>query len=140
VLGANDYPQAEYLYKEVHEAWHSGLAFVNNAFAFLIMPYALTLYTLSSETYHLALFMLRMECVAIICPAYPAFVLPSAMRAAGDAKYTMIIGVASMFICRVGGAYLLGTVLGRMGVIGTRLAWYIDWTTRMLLFVHALSQ
>jgi putative MATE family efflux protein len=133
-VGANDYPQAEYYTKKFMKLGIL-LAFINNAFAFLIMPYALKLYTLSSETYDLALFMLRMECVAIIFLHTLAFVLPSAMRAAGDAKYTMLIGVASMFISRVGGAYLLGTVL-RMGVSGTRLAWYIDWTTRLLLFVH----
>ena len=98
------------------------------------MPYALRLYSLSDETYRIALFMLDMECIAIACLHTPAFVLPSALRAAGDAKYTMVIGVVSMFVCRVGGAYLLGTVLG-FGVIGTRIAWYIDWSTRILFFV-----
>ena len=132
-VGANDYPQADYYIKKFMKVGVQ-LAVVNNVIAFAVMPYALRLYSLSDETYRIALFMLDMECIAIACLHTPAFVLPSALRAAGDAKYTMVIGVVSMFVCRVGGAYLLGTVLG-FGVIGTRIAWYIDWSTRILFFV-----
>ena len=38
-----------------------------------------------------------------------------------------------MFTARVCGAYLLGTVLG-YGVIGTRIAMYIDWVIRIIFF------
>lgn len=132
-VGANDYPQSDYYIKKFMKMGFV-LALINNVIAFLVMPYALRLYSLSNETYQVALFMLDMECIAITFLHTPAFVLPCAMRAAGDAKYTMYVGVASMFLCRVGGAYTLGTILG-MGVIGTRLAWYIDWTARIIFFV-----
>ena len=65
----------------------------------------------------------------------PAFVLPCCLRASGDAKYTMYVGVASMFAARVCGAYVLGTVLG-YGVVGTRIAMYADWVIRIIFFVY----
>ena len=38
-----------------------------------------------------------------------------------------------MFTARVVGAYLLGTVMG-LGVVGTRIAMYIDWIVRIIFF------
>lgn len=132
-VGANDYQQAVYYTKKMVKLGYV-LAVVNNIIFYLTMPFFLSLYTLSAETYQIASFVLTMECIAVGALHSPSFVLPSCMRAAGDAKYTMVIGVASMFLCRVGGAYLLGTVMG-MGVVGTRIAWYIDWTARIIFFV-----
>lgn len=132
-VGADDYEQAVYYIKKMIRLGVI-MAVTNNVLVYLIMPYALQLYTLSQETYRIASLILTMECIAVSLLHTLAFVLPTAMRAAGDAKYTMVIGVASMFLCRVGGAYLLGTVLG-MGVVGTKIAWYIDWTARIIFFV-----
>jgi putative MATE family efflux protein len=132
-VGANDYVQAKhYIHKLVTWAWI--MAIGNNLLVYGLSPFALKLYTLTPETLQIAKTILAMECLAVSLLHPLAFVLPTSMRAAGDAKYTMIIGVASMFCCRVAGAYLLGTVLG-MGVIGTRIAMYIDWFTRIIFFM-----
>ena len=133
-VGANNYAQAEYYVKRlIRTAWI--FAAVNNVIVYLVMLYALSLYSLSSETMKIAETILTMECVAVTVLHSPAFVLPSCLRAAGDAKYTMYVGVGSMFGARVCSAYLLGTVLG-MGVVGTRIGMYIDWGVRILFFVH----
>ena len=76
---------------------------------------------------------LGMECLAVGLFHVLAFVLPTCLRAAGDAKYTMYVGVLSMFFARVAGAYILGTVMG-LGVVGTRIAMYIDWIVRIVFF------
>lgn len=55
------------------------------------------------------------------------------VSAAGDAKYTIYVGVISMFAARVVGAYLLGTVM-ELGVVGTRITMYIDWIVRIIFF------
>ena len=47
----------------------------------------------------------------------------------------MYIGIASMFLARVVGAYTFGTVMG-LGVVGTRIAMYIDWIVRILFFAY----
>ena len=62
-----------------------------------------------------------------------SFVLPNGLRAAGDAKYTMIVGVVSMFVVRISMAYLLGSVL-HLFVLGTYFAMFLDWCARIVCF------
>lgn len=66
---------------------------------------------------------------------WPAsFTLPNALRAAGDAKFTMIISMASMWACRIGLSFLLGFTFD-MGVQGVWIAMTIDWIFRAVIFV-----
>jgi len=132
-VGAGDYEQAEYYVRKMILIAY-GLAIANNLMVFLAVPYALKMYTLTAETTQIVNVILTMECIAIASLHPYAFVLPCALRASGDAKYTMYVGVASMFACRVLGAYILGSVMG-LGVVGTRIAMYIDWTARIIFFV-----
>ncbi len=133
-VGANDYEQAKYYIKHmVRAAWI--MAIVDNLIIRFLAPYALQLYSLSGDTLSIAQTILTMECVAVALLHAPSFVLPTCIRAAGDAKYTMYVGVASMFLARVVGAYVLGTVLG-LGVVGTRIAMYIDWVIRIIFFYY----
>ena len=41
-----------------------------------------------------------------------SFVLPNALRAAGDARFTMIVSMFSMWVFRVGFSYLLVPYIG----------------------------
>lgn len=132
-VGANDYEQARYyIRKMLIMSWV--MAIVNNIILYVVSPYALSLYSLSGETMSIAETILGMECFAVAIFHALAFVLPTCLRAAGDAKYTMYVGVGSMFAARVVGAYVLGTMMG-MGVVGTRIAMYIDWIVRIIFFV-----
>ena len=132
-VGANDYEQAKYyIRKMVLMAWV--MAAANNLILYLLSPYALNMYTLTPETMAIARQILAMECAAVALLHAPAFVLPTALRASGDARYTMYVGVCSMFAARVAGAYILGTVMG-LGVVGTRIAMYLDWCVRIAFFV-----
>ena len=45
----------------------------------------------------------------------------------------MIVGVLSMFAARIGGSYVMGTLLG-MKVLGTYLAMFLDWLVRIVFF------
>ena len=109
------------------------MAVINNVILFVVSPFALQLYTLKNETLAITETILGMECLAVGLFHALAFVLPTCLRAAGDAKYTMYVGVLSMFFARVVGAYILGTVMG-LGVVGTRIAMYIDWIVRIVFF------
>ncbi|GHD60538.1 MATE family efflux transporter [Jeongeupia chitinilytica] len=58
----------------------------------------------------------------------------NALRATGDVRYPVIVGVLSMWIVLVGGAWLLGTVLG-LGLVGVWLAMLCDeWLRGMLMY------
>ena len=66
---------------------------------------------------------------------WPAsFTLPNALRAAGDAKFTMIVSMASMWACRIGLSFLLGITFDT-GVQGVWIAMTIDWIFRAVIFV-----
>lgn len=131
-VGANDYDQAKYYINKMLKMAFV-MAIVDNLIVWIISPFALNLYTLTSETAAITSTILAMECIAVSLLHAPAFVLPCALRASGDAKFTMVVGVTSMFIARVGCAYLIGSVMG-LGVVGTRIAMYIDWLVRIIFF------
>lgn len=63
-----------------------------------------------------------------------AFTIPTVLRAAGDVKYTMMVSICSMWLCRIGVAYIFVKVLG-LGVIGVWCAMYIDWFVRAVFNV-----
>ncbi|RRJ64777.1 MATE family efflux transporter [Paenibacillus oralis] len=64
-----------------------------------------------------------------------SFITPSALRAAGDAKYTSVVSMLSMWLFRVVLGYILGVVLP-FGVIGVWLAMNIEWGIRGAIFLR----
>ena len=66
---------------------------------------------------------------------WPAsFVLPNALRAANDVKFTMVTSILSMAIWRLGFSYLLCVRMG-WGAVGVWIAMVIDWVCRSICFV-----
>ncbi len=133
-VGANDYDEAKYFIRKLVK-WAWVMAIVSNMMLMFMFPIALNFYTLSAETAAITRRIASMECIAVALMHAVAFVLPTSLRAAGDARFTMYVGVCSMFAARVGGAFVFGRILG-LGVIGTRLAMYLDWVVRIIFFVH----
>jgi len=58
-----------------------------------------------------------------------SFVLPSALRAAGDARYVMVVAIISMWTVRVSAAYFFVFVLG-LGPVGVWIAMGSDFAAR----------
>ena len=66
---------------------------------------------------------------------WPAsFVLPNALRAANDVRFTMVVSIASMAILRVGASWVLCVHFG-MGAVGVWIAMVLDWICRTGFFV-----
>jgi Na+-driven multidrug efflux pump len=63
----------------------------------------------------------------------PSFVLPSALRAAGDSNFTSISSLLSMWLLRVILGYILGITLG-FGIIGVWVAMIVEWGVRSTIF------
>jgi putative MATE family efflux protein len=63
-----------------------------------------------------------------------AFITPSALRAAGDSKFTSIVSMLSMWLFRVVLGYVLGIVL-HFGIIGVWLAMDCEWGVRGAIFL-----
>ena len=63
-----------------------------------------------------------------------AFTVPNFLRAANDVKFTMIVSVTSMLVCRVGISYFLHTQY-HLGALGVWYGMIIDWICRLSFFV-----
>ncbi len=63
-----------------------------------------------------------------------SFILPNAIRATGDASFTMKISMISMIFCRIFGSWLFGVYFD-MNMFGVWLAMIIDWFFRSLFYV-----
>ncbi len=64
-----------------------------------------------------------------------SFMIPSGLRAAGDATYTSIISMTSMWLFRVVVGYLLGITFG-YGILGVWGAMMLEWGVRGSIFLH----
>ena len=62
-----------------------------------------------------------------------AFVLPNALRAANDVKFTMVVSVVSMISFRILFSYVLGLYLG-WGAVGVYISMVLDWLFRITCF------
>lgn len=63
-----------------------------------------------------------------------SFVLPSALRAAGDSKFTSITAMLTMWLVRVVLGYVLGVILP-YGIGGVWLAMNLEWGVRGAIFI-----
>ena len=133
-IGAQDYDQAKYYAKKLLKLSYI-LVIGMNLVLMIFLPLILRVYNLSDETLKLAsiLTLIHSTCSLFFWPA--SFVLPNALRAANDVKYTMVVSIASMFIFRVISSYIMGMWL-RWGAIGVSIAMIMDWICRLSFFIH----
>lgn len=127
-VGAGDYEQAQYYTRKM-----IGIVYVSmwavNVIIFALVPVILWAYNLSDLTAETSRTIMHFYGVSC-CIVWPiAFSLPATLRAAGDAKVTMIIALATMWIFRIVFSYILGGYFG-MGVLGVWIAMVIDWGVR----------
>ena len=96
-VGAKDLDQAAHFARKLL-LWDYLLQGATNAVVLLFLPQLLGLYTLSAETSQLAwlLVMIHAGSGILLWPA--AFVLPNALRAANDVKFTMGVSIFSMMV------------------------------------------
>lgn len=64
----------------------------------------------------------------------PSFLIPSALRAAGDSNFTSISAMITMWVFRVVLGYVFGIVLG-YGIVGVWIAMIVEWCVRGGVFV-----
>lgn len=138
-MGAGDDEQAlSYIKKIMAVAYIS--MFITNMGTLVSLPVLMPLFGLTPATEALAVEVLRWACLfhSVFWPA--AFVLPNALRAAGDAKFTMLVSLVSMWVCRIGMSYLLGASWGLdLGLLGVWFAMFADWIVRIVFFLRRFA-
>ena len=132
-IGAGDHEQTVYYTRKLLLWAYVTMGIFNGAILLFLKP-LVGIYALSGETMQLAILLVRIHagCAIIFWPL--SFVLPNALRAANDVKFTMVVSILSMAVWRLGFSYLLCVRMG-WGAVGVWVAMVIDWTCRVTCFV-----
>ena len=132
-IGAGDSEQAVYYTKKLLVWAYIAMGVFNGAIL-LFLPQIVSIYALSGATMQLAILLVQIHagCAILLWPV--SFVLPNALRAANDVKFTMVVSILSMAIWRLGFSYLIGVRMG-MGAVGVWIAMVVDWVCRVICFV-----
>lgn len=131
-VGAQDYDQARYYTKLLMKMTYGSMLFLNLA-EMLACRWIISCFHLSPEASSIAFEILIAHSICCIFIWPMSFTLPNALRAAGDARFTMICSVISMWTCRVIMSYVLAQGLD-MGVMGVWIAMFMDWVVRAVIF------
>ncbi len=134
-VGAGDFDQARFYIRKITRQSYAVMAAVNVLFIVLLRP-ILSIYDIPPECEEIAYKSVLLHGICSIFIWLPGFQIPAYLRAAGDAAYAMVVSVATMWVCRVGGAFLLGKYMG-LGVFGVWIAHSVlDWIARGALNIH----
>lgn len=134
-MGAGDHDQAVGYTKKLMKIAYLAMG-LSCLCLFLAAPVLVPLFNLTPATAAISIQVLRWSSVftAVFWPM--SFTMPNALRAAGDAKFTMVISMLSMWICRIGLSYFLGPAWGLgMGLLGVWIAMFCDWVVRSSIFL-----
>ena len=132
-VGAGDYVQAVGYLKKLMWTTVFAMALVNIPMLFLARP-IVGLFPISEEAYDISVRVLPVLAIANIVLWPLSFAFPNALRAAGDARFTMIVSASTMWIVRFGLSYIFVRTLG-LGVAGVWYCMVIDWVVRSVFFV-----
>lgn len=132
-IGAGEKKEAKYYSRKLLGLAYMGMTLTNITLFALVHP-LVSCFALSDEADAIAVQLLVSFSVCAIAIWPLSFTLPNALRAAGDARYTMGVSVFSMWVFRVASSYFFAGTLG-LGVLGVWIGMYVDWGFRSLLFV-----
>lgn len=134
-MGAGDHKQAVDYTKKILGICYVSLG-VLSVGLFFGAGFLVELFNLTPATGVLTVQILRLYAVFNILIWPLSFVLPNTLRAAGDAKFTMVVSMLSMWSCRVGLSYFFGASWGLgLGLVGVWAAMVADWAVRSTAFV-----
>lgn len=131
-VGAREYDQAVYYTGKMMKLSYF-FTTVLGILVCLCLPLIRFFYDVSDETWRYTCILVIMH-NALAAALHPtSFNLSNTLRAAGDVKFTMYVGIASMIVFRLGSAVLFAIVLD-LGVIGVWIAMGMDWLARSVAF------
>lgn len=130
-VGAKDNIAARYYTKKLMKISYISMLFINIVL-FIGTDFLVSFYNSSAATTELARNILYISYIFNIISWPASFSLPNALRAAGDAKYTMMASMLSMWLCRIAMSYVLAYF--GLGLTGIWIAMFLDWVVRAICF------
>lgn len=131
-VGMGDFEQARYYTKKIMKIIY--VTFILTSIGVLaLLPTILNIYGLSPEATEWTYKLVWAHAVMLVI--WPlGHTLPVTFRAAGDARFPMLISVASMIFCRIILAFVFSLYF-EMGMLGTWAAMFVDWIVKAIIFV-----
>lgn len=131
-VGAGEYGQAVRYTKKLMAVTYIAMGVLNVGLFFAAEP-LVALFGLSDAAVDAAREILQYSAVfcAIFWPL--SFTLPNALRASGDARFSMAVSMLSMWVFRIGFSYLLALCFD-WKLMGVWAAMFIDWIVRGIVF------
>ena len=133
-IGAGDYLAAKRYTKKIMLFSYLTYFFININIFILINP-ILSIFNLSAEAHDMCVLFLRIHCVTSALFWCSSFVLPNALKAAGDARYVMVTAACTMWFVRVCSAFIMAFPLG-MGPVAVWIAMGADFFLRGVIFTR----
>lgn len=134
-IGAGDTRQAVHYTKLLVGCSYLSMLIMGSAL-FFSADFLATLFNLSPEAMVMASQVLKFCAIANMLFWPMAFTLPNSLRAAGDAVFTMVVSLTTMFVCRVALSYVFACSWGLgLGLLGVWLAMFCDWIVRAVCFL-----
>ena len=137
-IGAGDSEQAYQNTRKLIKDAYKYMLLLNILMAVLSRPLIL-LYGMSDAINLVAQKIILCHCAACFIIWPMSFIIPNALRAANDVKFTMTVSVFSMWFFRICFAFLLAKHL-ELKALGVWLAMFIDWTFRGIVFERRLRK
>lgn len=131
-LGAGEKKQAKYYGKLLLGIAFLGLA-VTNILIMITIPQIAVAFHLSEAAKGMCVTVMRWFGLFSIFFWALSFTMPNILRSGGDAKYTMMVSIFSMWIFRVVLSYFFVLKL-HMGLTGVWFGMFIDWICRAVFF------
>ncbi|OZQ68397.1 MATE family efflux transporter [Paenibacillus sp. VTT E-133280] len=132
-VGAGEYTQAKYYTKKI-----MGIIFlaqvVSSIVSLALFPSILSIYHFSPEAELWATRIVWSHAIVMMLIWPFGNALPTVFRAAGDAKFPMIVSMITMMGCRILFAYVL-VYWFHMDMFATWIAVYCDWLIKGALFI-----
>ena len=107
----------------------------------MLYPFSPLLLKLFSATEASAPIIYRSFIIAAVCMPFfwcDSYVIPMALRSAGDAAFTSTVSVAALLLCRCALGFVL-TILCGLGVPGVWISLAVEWLLRSLLLRPRLN-
>ena len=136
-VGAGDNEQTVFYTRKLLLWAYLSMGIFNGGILLFLKP-LVSIYALSGETMALAILLVQIHAGSGLFLWPASFVLPNALRAANDVKFTMVVSVLSMAVWRLGFSYLLCVRMG-WGAVGVWIAMVIDWVCRVICFVARMK-
>lgn len=131
-VGANEKEQARYYTKKLTNVASIGVILIFGSM-FLFRNQIVSLFGFGEDALAESAYYTGVGALATIFSIYSfSFVPMSAFRAAGDVRYPLIISLASMFVFRIGLAFILAKFFD-MGLMAVWLGMWADWIFRAIL-------